>query len=368
MLFASLELFVRNGASVHCIVNDWDNDAVVKEVEAIGATWSTGHHRHSLRLKNRSPMEVFQGVASTFETSRRMLREATRFSPDLIFASEFGEVLRNFAALLALRAKNIPVVLYMQNSAPETGKYKRVFSLAIDPLVTRYVVASQHSKRLLAGLGIKSSKISYVNNFATSTNDASVTTRDPKKIVFAGQLIPQKGLDILLDAFSLVLASEPSATLEIAARTDGWIAPEYESYRDQVLSRVKRDDLKGRATLLGWRSDIPQLLQSAAVHCAPSRPEMHEGMPLVVLEAKNAATPTVAPEFGPFEELIEDRVNGWLCGDLNAQALAEGILYFLSDATVARKAGEAAKSSAAQFDRDTFEKRWADALLAIGSR
>jgi glycosyltransferase involved in cell wall biosynthesis len=359
MTFASLRLFRERGSKVHCIVNDWENEAVVAEAEKIGATWSEGSYRKRLRLRNRSIRQITSGAISTIGTSRGLLKEASQHAPDVIFASDFEAVLRNASALFLLRSRGVRVVMYLQNAPPSSAPYRHLFRWILNPLVTRFVTASGHSASVLAGHGVSPSKISCVNNFAPSReNIAPAAPRDPKKVIFVGQMIPQKGLDVLLDAFASVAAEDTHATLDVVSRIDGWIAPEYAAHRERVLARVKADDLRERVSLLGWRDDVPRLLAAAAVHCAPSRPEMNEGMPLVCLEAKCAGTPSVAPSAGPFPEMITHGVDGWLCNELTAGSLAEGLRYFLDDPVRARKAGDAASSSSGRFSRSEFDRRW----------
>jgi glycosyltransferase involved in cell wall biosynthesis len=366
MTFASFELFRERGSLVHCIVNDWENEAIVAQAAKIGATWSEGRYKYRLRWRNRSFAEAARGALATIGTSRDLLRQVSRWKPDVILAPDFEAVLRNAAALTILRARGIAVVMYLQNAPPEGRRYQRLFRWIIDPLITHYATASLHSASELEKIGIRASKISYVNNFPPSRDTAAAeVVRDPKRIVFVGQMIPQKGLDILLDAFAIVASRDPAARLDVVSRKDGWIAPEYSAHRDWILSRIEDDDLRGRVSLMGWRDDVPRIFAGAAVHCSPSRPEMHEGMPLVCLEAKIAGIPTVAPAHGPFEELITHGKDGWLCRDLNASAVAEGLRYFLDDPVRARDAGDAARESSLRFSRPEFARRWEGVFAAL---
>ena len=361
MVFSALGFFRERGAAVHCLVNDWQNDPVVAEAERIGATWSQTPYNLRLRWRNQKVVETIRGIAATFSTAADLLKQARRFQPSVIIVSDFEAILRNAAALLIMKYRGVPVVLYLHNSPPPEKPYPGLFHRVIAPLVTQFVVVSRSMGTDLEAIGISPAKISYVNNFVTGEPRAlSVDDRNPGSIVFAGQMIPQKGLDILLEAFALVVAKYPDSTLEIATKTDGWVSPAVVEYRDAVLARAKKPDLRDRAHFLGWYDDVPGLLARATVHCAPSRPEMREGMPLVCLEAKAAATPSVVPNFGPFVELVTDRVDGWLCRGLSPEDVAEGLEYFLSSGERSRAAGVAALESSARFSRAESERRWAE--------
>jgi glycosyltransferase involved in cell wall biosynthesis len=359
MVFAALGFFREQGAAVHCLVNDWQNEPVVAEAERIGATWSETPYNLRLRWRNQKPVETLRGITATFSTAADLLKQARRFRPSVIIVSDFEAILRNAVALLIMKRRRVPVVLYLHNSPPPEKPYPALFRRVISPLVTQFVVVSRSMGGDLEAIGISPGKFTYVIKFVAGGSHAlPVGDRDPGCIVFAGQMIPQKGLDILLEAFALVVAKHPNATLEIATKTDGWVSPPVVEYRDEVLARAQKPDLSDRVRFLGWHKDVPGLLARAAVHCAPSRPELREGMPLVCLEAKAAATPSVVPNFGPFIELVTDRVDGWLCRGMSPKDVAEGLEYFLSSAERSRAAGVAAFESSARFSRAESERRW----------
>ena len=85
---------------------------------------------------------------------------------------------------------------------------------------------------------------------------------------------------------------------------------------------------------------------------------MLEGLPLVALEAKRAALPTVAFPIGPFPEVIDHGRTGWLCRTIDAASLAEGLKYFLCDLHRQEEAGSAARASLRQFQHERFADQW----------
>lgn len=293
-----------------------------------------------------------------FVTSADLLGDYLRHPAPLILASDFGAVVRNAPALAILKVLGVKVILYLQNAPPAGRFYARLFRYVIYPLVTRYVAVSEHSTRELIAFGIPRRKIACVRNFAPGSPAPARVPKIPGRVAFAGQVIPQKGLDLLLDAIAIVAAMGVEVTLDVAGRVDGWIAPAYKPFRDDLLSRARRDDIEARVALLGWRDDVPEILARAVVHCSPSREEMFEGMPLVCLEAKRAGTPSVVTPTSSFPEMVRHGVNGWVCRGVSAEALAEGLVYFLGDAARAARAAEAAAASSADYSRASFESGW----------
>jgi glycosyltransferase involved in cell wall biosynthesis len=183
-------------------------------------------------------------------------------------------------------------------------------------------------------------------------------SRDLRKVIFVGQVIPPKGLHVLLDAIALLLRRGVDVSLDVVGRVDGWISPAYGDYWERLKARAAAPDLSGRIRLLGWREDVDVLLRSAAVHCCPSLPEQRETFGIVVLEAKAAGLPSVVFQSGALAEQITHGVDGWVCPDLTAAALADGIEYFLSDADRLTQAGQAARRSAMRYDHKASDDAW----------
>jgi glycosyltransferase involved in cell wall biosynthesis len=182
--------------------------------------------------------------------------------------------------------------------------------------------------------------------------------RDPFRVIYVGQLIPEKGVDLLLDAAALLVNRFPQISVDIVGMDDGWVSERYLGYRERLKARAAQPDLRGRVRFLGWRDDVRELLASAAVHCHPARPEQREGFGNVVLEAKLAGTPSVVSGVGALPELIRHREDGWVCDTLTPSAFAEGIAWFLASADVRLAAGVRAHASADRFGRDEFAARW----------
>jgi glycosyltransferase involved in cell wall biosynthesis len=363
MILQALATVRERGGAVHCIVNGWERDRIVAAVEGIGATWSTGSYRGRFTRDLRHPAAQARLATDVLRTSAGMLRDAVRFKPTQILVPEFGSVIRNWPALAVERLAGVPVTLALQNAPAPSRFYRRLWRRVIDPVVTRYVCCSEAARQQLIAHGIEPGKARVVRNTAPRRAEPpGGAPKDRHRVLFVGQLIPEKGLDLLLDAVGQLAARGRAVSLDIVGRLDGWVAPGYEGYRERLLARGEAPDLAGRVRFLGWRDDVPALMRAAGVHCSPSRPEMFEGLPLVVLEAKQAGVPSVAFNHGPFPELIEHGRTGWLCPEMTAGALAEGLDFFLGDARRQDEAARLIQASAARYSHETFADGWWNAL------
>jgi glycosyltransferase involved in cell wall biosynthesis len=364
MSFEALRSLRERGAAVHCVVNRWQSSRVVDLAEEIGASWSTGYYYYAL-LRRATMRKRMLGGWDVFRTSLDLLRDAWRFGPTHVFAPEFNAVLRSGPALWLLRRLGVRVVLRLGNP-PEPGRfYRLLWRRLVDPCVDQYVANSYFTQRELLAHGIPVDKTRVVYNTVPHRPHAWQPQQPvPGRVIFVGQIIPPKGVDVLLDAVGQLRRSGMDVTVDVVGDIDGWEPPGFAGYRASVRLRAEAPDLAGAVRFLGLREDVPVLLSTASVHCLPSRAEQKEGFGVVVLEAKRAGLPSVVTTSGAVPEIVRHSVDGWICRDFTADAIAEGLSYFLTDPERARRAGAAARDSEHEFSHERFARGWAEVFCA----
>lgn len=115
---------------------------------------------------------------------------------------------------------------------------------------------------------------------------------DRPLVLAVGRLVPQKAFGLLLDATGELAGLDPEPLLLLAG--DG---PEAGPLRERVAAE------KLPVRLLGYRTDVPDLLAAADVVVVSSR---WEARSLVVQEAMRAGVPVVATAVGGIPELVGD--------------------------------------------------------------
>jgi glycosyltransferase involved in cell wall biosynthesis len=156
----------------------------------------------------------------------------------------------------------------------------------------------------------------------TGTAPAS---RDPERqnIVFAGQVTPTKGVDLLVEAFSELAGRYKALHLTIA----GGIYDENRAWFEAVLRTSAHRD---RIHYLGYQDDIHELLKSAYVLAIPTRPSrVHESFCRVAAEAMAVGVPSVCFKSGALEEVIVHRQTGLVCEIESAACLAANLDEFI---------------------------------------
>lgn len=159
-----------------------------------------------------------------------------------------------------------------------------------------------------------------------------------KLVVAAGRLVPQKGFDILLRAFSEVCRHIDARLILLG---DG----------------PQRDHLQQLATGLGIASSVsmPGFVENPWIHMAQANvfvlSSHWEGMPLVVGEAMACGAAVIATDcdHGP-REYITPNVNGILVPVADSGEMSRSIVRLLKDETEAARLGENAWARAHDFD------------------
>jgi len=172
------------------------------------------------------------------------------------------------------------------------------------------------------------------------------------QIAYAGRLVREKGVDVLLMALRAVVQKLPDARLVIAG--DG---PE----RERLERMTRAFGLTEHVTLLA-RVSQEQLDREFAgvwVHAVPSR--WAEPFGLVAPEAMMRGTAVVASACGGLSEIVEHGRTGLLVPPENPDALATALLRLLSDRALTEELGRAGRERALrEFSADGFVDRFVE--------
>lgn len=169
----------------------------------------------------------------------------------------------------------------------------------------------------------------------------------PPRVLYAGQLYPWKGVDVLVEA----MAEVPEARLALAGGLPG------EPDLERIRARVAERGLAGRTELLGT---IPQaqvaaeLTRAAVVVVPPLRSVMTERhmSPIKALEALAAGRPVVASDLASCRELLAPEETALLVPPGEAAPLAAAIRRLLADAALAERLARNAWAAAPRFSWD----------------
>ncbi|MFW6169316.1 MAG: glycosyltransferase family 4 protein [Planctomycetota bacterium] len=178
----------------------------------------------------------------------------------------------------------------------------------------------------------------------------------PRRIVAMGRLVPQKGFDLLVEAFAQVAPDHPEWTAVLVGE-----GPE----RQRLETLIEQRGLSGRVSLCGWRDDPARLLSQAQVFVLSSR---YEGFPNALLEAMACGVVPVAfdCDSGP-RDIVRHNVDGLLVPPADVERLAQTLSSLLSDTGWRQRLAASAREVTQRFGVDVFFNRWEE-ILCVKSR
>ncbi len=205
-------------------------------------------------------------------------------------------------------------------------------------LVDKYIAVSHAAARHLSGTkGVPQSKIRVIHNgrdldrFAPTDTNRRAATRarlglgDEPAILTPARLDDQKGHRHLIDALAILAPRRPKLVTLLAGE-----GPLEQTLRAQCAALGLTD----RVRFLGYRRDVPELLEAADLVVLPS---LYEGLPLVAIEALAAGRPMVATEVDGTPEVVIHERTGLLAPPANPAALAAAIERVLDDPALASR-------------------------------
>jgi glycosyltransferase involved in cell wall biosynthesis len=251
------------------------------------------------------------------------LRISRRERPDLVW----GIVLLPYGlvAWLVARLTGVPVVLSLIGT-DYNKQVRKWWGRVLLPILHDYdavTVFSQEGRGWLIEHGLEPSRVFLFPNCVNIDRYYPETGTVPDiDLVYVGQLVDFKRVDLLLHALRLVRMERPRTRLLIVG--DG---PERGAL-ERLAQELSLDDA---AHFIGWSDQVADLLRRARTFVSLSETE---GLPMAMLEAMSTGLPPVVTDVGAVGSVVRDGENGYLLPSPADPALvAERVLRLLNDQT-----------------------------------
>jgi glycosyltransferase involved in cell wall biosynthesis len=241
---------------------------------------------------------------------------------------------------------NVPVITHMHDSgfplfyASVSGFKKQIIHKALANSDKLFVL-SEEIQDFFKKLPLGVEPELFPNPIVLKTNIPPVN-RCEQTILFLGRIVPEKGINELLEATAIVKTIIPAAHLIIGGDGDmNWL---------QKL--IAKHDLQSNITIKGWVGDRERefLIRSSTVLVLPS---YGEGQSMSILEAMESLLPVISTSVGGNTFLIDSGRSGLLVPPKDASALAAAIILILNDPTLKFEMVQAAR----QRVEDLFDSK-----------
>lgn len=245
---------------------------------------------------------------------------ASRRRPDLILVNNFSELAWAAGIKALTRA---PIVCHMHEFKPVRRSSLKLLGGRVD----RFVLSSDFMRQAWSNHGIDRARAEVVHpgisqslyTSGTESNRARIRRElglplDAYVVLYAGRLIPEKGVDVLLEAWrSLALPPESARLLIVGLPED----------TDVYIEGLRAISPPGCEWLPMVRNVVP-MLQASDVLTLPSRCD--EGFGRVIVEAMATGRPAVGSAAGGIPEILRGEFEGLLFARGDSAALAERLL------------------------------------------
>lgn len=153
----------------------------------------------------------------------------------------------------------------------------------------------------------------------------------------ACRLEPIKQIEILIEAFSMLVRDFPKIRLRIAGEG---------SQRKALEDRVAALGLTGYTSFNGWTEELQHELESWDIFVIAS---VDEGFGLAALEAMASGLPVIASAAGGLRELVTDGESGFLVPPGSAADFANRLRQLIQDPIQRRQMGDAGRKRASSL-------------------
>ncbi|WP_300672938.1 glycosyltransferase family 4 protein [Soonwooa sp.] len=203
---------------------------------------------------------------------------------------------------------------------------------------------------------LTNANVIQIYNFSAIESE-KVAKLNNKVVIAVGRLTEQKGLDRLIQAWSLV-----------SKKNKDWILKIYGTgeLEDELKYQARSLNLVNSISFEGQTKNITEKILDSSIFALSSR---YEGFPLVLLESITCGVPIVSFDCktGPNEIIINDDC-GILVQDSNIEKFAEALDALMCDFHLRVDKGSAAKITSAKFSKPFIMNEWIQLFNKLSSK
>ncbi len=262
---------------------------------------------------------------------KELVQTIEKIKPDLIHAHS-GKP--GIIARLAGKICNVPVIFTAHGWGfdPNAPKLRRNIALAAEKLLakfaTKIICVSESDRQLAIDLGVvEADRVVTIHNGIDPGVELTVSTANAKStqlIMVARFNKQQKDQVTLMKAIQQI-----DRDINVLFVGTG---PDFE----EAKNTAKELDILSKASFLGDRLDVPQLLAQSQIFVLSTH---YEGLPISILEAMRAGLPIIATNVNGIPEQVVDGKNGLLVERQDVDGLAQAITNLVDNPTLCQKMG-----------------------------
>lgn len=226
-------------------------------------------------------------------------------------------------------------------SSNATGISSEILAKTVD----KVICVSNAQKELMVKAGMPPEKVVVIYNGVDHDLFSPGSSKVPGKLIFVGALVQDKGIVLLLNAYSELKAKFPHISLDVFGSSSLWKREPLFNERDveKALPGVRFHGNQNQKV-------VAEALRKSSLCVIPSI--WFDSFPLVSVEAQASGCPVVTFRVGGLPEGISNGETGVVIDDISETALISALSSLLSDEAKIKRMSEAASKVA----KDRF--RW----------
>lgn len=311
------------------------------------------------------PIEVKRRLGFTRDASR-FAKELRRYRPDLLFVNVNGSEAISLAGPIA----GVPVVncYHLSYTRPEGGTFSRFetqrqrrATMHSGQVAIHTSAAARDEWSRIFDYPLSRTRLIYNGVDRPLQHDrrqvrAEVGLKDDEfAFCVPGRLHPMKGHAHLIEAVRRIKGSFDRARVLICGEG---------SLQNELKAASDAAGLQGTVQFLGFRSDLPRILQG--IDCVVLPSVSSENLSVAVLEALMAGAPAIVTKVGGMAEAVKHQESGFVVPPADPEALGQYMLQMLHNRERARDMGAAARCDAlTRFTRDRMMAEYVDVFRQV---
>ena len=292
----------------------------------------------------------------------KIARDARREKCDVIHAYSFPQ----FATVLRAKNPTAKIVLNMQCEWLHQLDRKTIdhHLNSVDRVVSCSEFLTQQVKNRFPHVANRCITVPNGADREKFALDPGQRNSSSKRILYTGRISPEKGVHVLIDAFSLVAAKDREAELHLIGVD--WIpprsffcdlsddpivrdlAPLWDGYLERLKARVPAE-LRERVRFLGGMSQSEMTAHYARAWVAVHPSVCQEAFGMPVTEAMMSSLPVVVTASGGMPEQVIHGKTGFIVPRNSPRALADALVTVLQDRDLRDRMGEAGRTRALEL-------------------
>jgi glycosyltransferase involved in cell wall biosynthesis len=333
-----------------------EDGPLVKELQGLG----TEVHIHKLGILRRKYFNA-AGLLNRVKTTLK----AKAFLEELMVKKHITHIYSNTSAVLVgaflARKKGVKHIWHLHEILFSPRWFVRRMGKIINRNADKVVVVSQEvwdnwkdkvdeSKMVLLHNGID------YRPYLETKNDIrnEISGSEGKFLIgMIGRINPWKGQGYFLDIARELVQKHDNVHFVVV----GDAYPGTEHLVAEMEEKIEKSGLPSYVSYLGFRRDIPEILNSLDIFVLPSI--LPDPFPTVILEAMASGKPVIATAHGGAKEMILDGKSGYLIPWDDAKSAAATISALIKDEGLRKKMGGKSRSRVLEtFSPEAFQRNF----------